>query len=119
MFAFPVVYYKHIGINPFRISLCTFLRRECNLECFSTVSREVGHKGQFVHLAVSVQIVQLRWNFLCSFHDNSGFNFEAGVQLMQVDNNWSIRFGLIPVVLYFNCDGFLLFLRLGRQTENS
>ena len=48
-----------------------------------------------------------------------GFNFEAGVQLMQVDNNWSIRFGLIPVVLYFNCDGFLLFLRLGRQTENS
>ena len=87
MFPFPVVCDKHIGIYPFRIGLRAFLRRKSDLECFSAMSGKVGDESQFVHLAVSVQIVQLRRYFLCSFHDNSGFNFEAGVQLMQVDNN--------------------------------
>ena len=70
MFTFLVVYNKHIGINSFRISLCTLFRRKCNLKCFSTMGRKIGNKDQFVHLAVPVQIVQLRRNFLPSFHDN-------------------------------------------------
>ena len=82
MLSFSRVGNKHFGINPGRISLRTLFGRQCDLKGFSTVSREAGDECKFVHLAVSVQVVQLRRDFSTSFHDYGGLYFKSGMQIM-------------------------------------
>ena len=67
------------SINPCRIGFRTLFRRQGYLKCFSSVSREAGNECQFIHLTVSVQVVQLRRNFSASFHYYGRLYFKPGV----------------------------------------
>ena len=75
MLSFSRVSNEHFRINPCRIGFRTLFRRQGYLKCFSSVSREAGNECQFIHLTVSVQVVQLRRNFTASFHYYGGLYF--------------------------------------------
>ena len=81
MFPFAVVCDKHISINPFRISLRALFRRKSNPECFSALGREFGNECQFIHFAVSVQVIQLGRYFIASFHDYGRLYLEPHLKL--------------------------------------